>query len=581
MDLFIFAYVLTLILQFVKSFCNGSLVTNADETNYLVKYGYIPPEDPKHAAYRTKEFYEEAVRNFQKMANIPITGVIDTATKEMMKRPRCGVRDDVGTSDNARRKKRYALHGSKWSKTQLTYKISKYGSKISKKDVDTEVDRAFAIWSDVSPLTFVRYESGSVDIDIRFEKSWHGDNNPFDGQGQTLAHAFFPQYGGDAHFDDDEPWTINVPDGVDFFQVAVHEFGHSLGLAHSNVYSALMAPFYKGYTPDFALGRDDVLAIQALYGSPRYTPKPTTEYAPKPTQPWQVPDINTPEPWTERPTTDDRLTTPTRSPVVNIPHICRHANIDAITRLKNGDTYVFKGNHHYRLTRYGIDRGYPRRISWDFRGVEGPIDAAVTWDNGYTYIFKGDEYWKFENTKRIYGPNKISVGFRGVPDNIDAAVVWSGNGKTYFFKDGYYWRYSGRNVEYGYPRPVSVWRGLPSKITAAFKWENGRTYFFSGDQYYRYNDHLFMVDPTYPRSVATWWLGCPSQGEMTDVRNPYIQNQLELSEKNNKDEQWIVVEDDGIVNNDEPYNSALRKSFCPLSIIATLLTSLYLIRIRS
>jgi hypothetical protein len=51
--------------------------------------------------------------------------------------------------------------------------------------------------------------------------------------------------------------------------------------------------------------------------------------------------------------------------------------------------YIFSiGNHHYRVTRYGIDRGYPRRISWDFRGVSGPIDAAITWDNGYTFIFK-------------------------------------------------------------------------------------------------------------------------------------------------------------------------------------------------
>ena len=45
-----------------------------------------------------------------------------------------------------------------------------------------------------------------------------------------------------------------------------HEFGHSLGLEHSEVQSALMAAFYRGYVPDFRLDTDDIAGIQSLYG---------------------------------------------------------------------------------------------------------------------------------------------------------------------------------------------------------------------------------------------------------------------------------------------------------------------------
>ena len=48
-------------------------------------------------------------------------------------------------------------------------------------------------------------------------------------------------------------------------QVAAHEFGHALGLAHSTDFGALMAPFYQ-WIPGYPLNRDDVAGITSLYG---------------------------------------------------------------------------------------------------------------------------------------------------------------------------------------------------------------------------------------------------------------------------------------------------------------------------
>ncbi|KAK3586496.1 hypothetical protein CHS0354_033519 [Potamilus streckersoni] len=487
-------------LPYIRSQQDGN--AKYDGTDYLVKYGYIDVGDSHSGALLSKDYVKQAIQQFQKMAGLPVTGEMDEETRRMMQLPRCGVKDPIGTGDAAR-KKRYALHGSKWEKRDLTYRISHYTRQLLRDKVQEEIQKAFDIWSKVAPINFRRQDSGNVDIDVRFMSGPHGDNNPFDGQGQTLAHAYFPQYGGDAHFDDDERWTINSTQGVNLYQVAAHEFGHSLGLAHSDSRDALMAPFYRGYEKGIQLGDDDIYAIQELYG------KKTDANTPN------IPDF-------ERDKVD--LAT-TRKPIVHIPPICRDSKIDAITRTDDGLTYIFAGRHYYRLNENGIDPGYPREIAWDWEKVVGPIDAALTWPNGWTFIFKESVYWKFHNMRLIYGPKNISEGFHGIPNNIDAAFVWSGNGKTYFIKGDKYWRYYRNRIDFGYPR---------------------------GDKYYRYNDQIFNVDTSgYPREIGPWWLGCPDKSQILeyDKERSNVNKDVVVSfgsmtgEGRNTDTQWINVAD--------------------------------------
>ncbi|NXI18607.1 MMP7 protein, partial [Irena cyanogastra] len=203
---------------------------------------------------------EERIKELQKYFHLTVTGKLDPETEGIIQRPRCGMPDVAEYQ---------TFPGSpKWKKTRLTYRILSYTLDLPRRKVEDAIKRAFMVWSDVTPLQFQRVYLGQADIDIRFARLEHGDGSPFDGKGGTLAHAFAPGdgLGGDAHFDDDEKWSERDKD-TNLFIVAAHEFGHSLGLDHSNVTGALMYPIYSYQDPqNFTLPEDDRRGIQKLYG---------------------------------------------------------------------------------------------------------------------------------------------------------------------------------------------------------------------------------------------------------------------------------------------------------------------------
>ncbi|XP_021941825.1 matrix metalloproteinase-16 isoform X3 [Zootermopsis nevadensis] len=460
---------------------------------YLSQFGYLNPKvrNPSSGTIIAADTMKKAIIEFQAFAGLNITGELDRETAETMSLPRCGVRDKVGYASDSR-SKRYALQGSRWRVKELSYKIAKYPKNLDHGKVDVELAKAFQVWADQTDLTFVRKTKGQVHIEIRFEKGEHGDGDPFDGPGGTLAHAYFPVYGGDAHFDDAENWSIGSYRGTNLFQVAAHEFGHSLGLSHSDVKTALMAPFYRGYEPHFQLDVDDIQGIQALYGkkaskTPMSTGVKTT-------------------------------TTESSVPSGEDAELCNDASVDTVFRSAEGVTYAFKGDHYWKLTDDGIAAGYPKTISRSWQGLPGHIDAAFTYRNGKTYFFKGSQYWRYVG-KKVDGdyPKQISDGFTGIPDNVDAAVVWSGNGKIYFFKGSKFWRFDPSQkppVKSTYPKPLSNWEGIPDNLDAALQYTNGYTYFFKRGQYYRFNDRTFSVDtadPAFPRPAGYWWFGCKAE----------------------------------------------------------------------
>jgi len=392
----------------------------------------------------------------------------------------------LGTAESAR-KKRYAHTGFQWDHTDLTYRIENFTPDIAPEDTRATIRKAFDYWAGVSTLTFTEISSGEADIMIKFARGYHGDAGPFDGPGGTLAHAYFPGkgIGGDCHFDDDEPFTINTYEGINLEYVATHEFGHSLGLGHSSSPGALMGPYYQGYNPNFVLPDDDRIGIQSMYGSSVSEPKPTI-----------MPD---PNPVTN---SDQNPWVPTQEPCVS--------DFDAIGSIR-GEIFFFKDDVFWRMREKGQPLiGYPHPNEGFWYDLPSGLSAAYERYDHRIIFLKDSHYY-------VYSSNYPDPGYPqylsniGLPRNIDAALVWGNNGKTFFFKARKYWRYDEFNqqVDPGYPKRISEhWDGIPDYLDAAFEWKDGYTYFFKGSDFWKFNSNTMKVEPGYPRNIAREWLGC-------------------------------------------------------------------------
>ena len=165
-----------------------------------------------------------------------------------------------------------------WNQPEVTFALDT-GTNDVAGDAEFEAIRnAFQTWAAVITLTF-REVGVNENPDVLI--GWRPANDPdLDMTGGTLAHADFPPgcsvvtntLPKPLHFDDQEHnWTIGAaPNSFDVESVALHEIGHNLGLAHSNVSGTVMFPSIGANSTNRTLTADDIAGIQSLY-----TPTPS------------------------------------------------------------------------------------------------------------------------------------------------------------------------------------------------------------------------------------------------------------------------------------------------------------------
>uniref|UniRef100_A0A8C0KDT6 Matrix metalloproteinase-17 n=1 Tax=Canis lupus dingo TaxID=286419 RepID=A0A8C0KDT6_CANLU len=462
---------------------------------WLSRFGYLPPADSTTGQLQTQEELSKAIAAMQRFGGLEATGILDVATLALMKTPRCSL-PDLPAAAPARRR-RQAPAPTTWHKRSLSWRVRTFprDSPLGPDTVRALMHYALKVWSDITPLNFHEVAGSAADIQIDFSKADHNDAYPFDGPGGTVAHAFFPgdhHTAGDAHFDDDESWAFRSSDAhdMDLFAVAVHEFGHAIGLSHVAATSSIMQPYYQGPVGDplhYRLPYEDRVRIWQLYGE-SFPSKSGTGHP-------ELPSLSAPRPRKD------------------VPHRCS-TDFDAVAQIR-GEAFFFKGKYFWRLTRDGhLVSLQPAQMHRFWRGLPlqlDSVDAVYERTSDHKIVFfKGDRYWVFKDNNVEEGYPRPVSDFGLPPGGVDAAFSWSHNDKTYFFKDQLYWRFDEhtRRMDPGHPARSPPWRGIPSTLDDAMCWSDGAAYFFRGKEYWKVLDSELEVAPGYPQSTARDWLVC-------------------------------------------------------------------------
>ena len=477
---------------------------------YLKRYGYLERVSDA-VALTSEDKYKEALLLFKEYFHLPLNEEVDVKTLEYMQRPRCGIPD----FENA-----YVTLG-KWNKRVLRWHWY-YNSRVNK-DVIDSTKAAFALWEKRANITFVQ-EMRNSDILLSFTRGAHHykiDNltcSPFDQRGGVLAHAQFPSSDGrvrEIHLDEAENWefTLKRPDEqqTSLFAVLVHEIGHTLGIAHSDVEGSIMSPFYTFPDP-FDLQEDDILAIEKLYGKkPNYTLTPTSTQPPS--QPTEEDDVR----GSEAPANLVGFPICTLSEIIEKD---RGKHMDPSFVIIESQLYIMYGNYVWiRDLRHGHYDEYPRQInSWlsflrqnrVLGAYQRPDGDIVLLTNGTLHVISSLTFQR-----------KYTVPLKIPNLHVYNGIVNTNRGITYIFYNDYYYvqmEECGTNImthgtiKDGFP-------DAPAEFQSVFRYEDGRLYFIKHGQLYEYNEYRKMLVRVFPLYLSYFGIDCPNVSILRQLHN--------------------------------------------------------------
>lgn len=170
----------------------------------------------------------------------------------------------------------YALEGPKWGSSVISWSFAAAGGSFTgaiSSAYQNTIETAIARWAQVANVTLQQVSDTTPGVDVRigwgvFSGSQVGETDYSYQIGTT--ETFTP--GTTIRLEDPSALPVGTSLSSTYqgtatmlFQVALHEFGHSLGLDHSTDPNAIMYPYLGSSNTD--LDSSDIAGVQSLYGA--------------------------------------------------------------------------------------------------------------------------------------------------------------------------------------------------------------------------------------------------------------------------------------------------------------------------
>merc|ERR1712129_429456 len=246
---------------------------------FLRKFAYYAPERKIDGDYG--DYKKQAVVDYQNATgDLKVDGIAGPKTRSaIVAKKRCDNIDPFAKNDVVDPN----VDGIEFKNGQaLKYSIGVEPGYLNRQQVEDAIGKAVEQWMAVSSLSMEFVGNDKEKSDIHF--SWamfNREDDPlrFDGSGGVLGRGG----NGFVEFDTAERWVLGLQGNeadlsdlsdpttwyrgqptISLYYTALHEFGHALGLVHSQDPEQVMSPWYN--PKQIVLAKGDIEEVQKLYG---------------------------------------------------------------------------------------------------------------------------------------------------------------------------------------------------------------------------------------------------------------------------------------------------------------------------